>query len=359
MKLPVVLAVLCGVMAFGLPVFAKTVPPADAQLITVTAGDLGVSDVGLLPTNPFYFLKEWRRNMQRAFASGPLAKANVELGIVNEKAAEVAAVVASGTDDANGINQALRNYRDEQGMMQAALNDLPDQAGPDREAFLSSAAVAFMNHERLLDSIAGQFSDRKSAGDVVSGTQTMLELSIGEALAKDGADAFTAKLETALTAVKGGSLKNIYAAAVLARIHESAPSDAQQALAQAYNRFMQKGQADLQMLLNQADLQTLQDSLKQLPAQSAERAMVGEKIFEKQKESLTNPSLTLMPMMAKPAQAVPDCNGFKQQLSALWSSFAKGSVTNQEYAGRYADLKGRYDQCVAAAATSSTPSSGK
>jgi hypothetical protein len=47
------------------------------------------NDVGLLPSNPFYFLKEWRRDLRGFFTINPIKRAELELQIIREKSAEI------------------------------------------------------------------------------------------------------------------------------------------------------------------------------------------------------------------------------------------------------------------------------
>lgn len=46
-------------------------------------------NVGLLPTNPFYFLKEWRRDIKGFFTVRPVKRAELELQVIREKSAEI------------------------------------------------------------------------------------------------------------------------------------------------------------------------------------------------------------------------------------------------------------------------------
>ena len=88
---------------------------------SITASDLGVATVGTLPTSRWYFFKEWRRGISRVFTFGTTAKAELELKITNEKAAElmtVMEVIASDREMTTGldveyaiaIQKALVNY---------------------------------------------------------------------------------------------------------------------------------------------------------------------------------------------------------------------------------------------------------
>ena len=76
----------------------------------VTSADLGVNEVGTLPTSYFYFFKEWNRGASRMFTWNALASAELELNITNEKAAEMIEVEKADPKDAHGIQKAIKNY---------------------------------------------------------------------------------------------------------------------------------------------------------------------------------------------------------------------------------------------------------
>ncbi len=57
--------------------------------IAIMPSDLGITNVGTLPTSQWYFLKEWKRGITRAFTFGTIANAELELKITNIKAAEI------------------------------------------------------------------------------------------------------------------------------------------------------------------------------------------------------------------------------------------------------------------------------
>lgn len=72
---------------------------------------LGKEDVGLLPTSPFYFLKEWKRGIVKFFTFDPVKKAELELRYNDEKLVE-ALKVAEVTKDSPQREQALRKAFD-------------------------------------------------------------------------------------------------------------------------------------------------------------------------------------------------------------------------------------------------------
>ncbi|MEK7636352.1 MAG: plastocyanin/azurin family copper-binding protein [Patescibacteria group bacterium] len=77
---------------------------------TITISDLGVTDVGTLPTSKLYFFKEWGRGISRLFTFGATANAELELKIANEKAAEAFMVQETMPDDTEALVSALENY---------------------------------------------------------------------------------------------------------------------------------------------------------------------------------------------------------------------------------------------------------
>ena len=71
--------------------------------------DLGVEHVGLLTSNPFYFLKELRRDVKKLFTFKELRKLELDLDVVNEKAAEIKKLQEINPDDKE-LQRAITNY---------------------------------------------------------------------------------------------------------------------------------------------------------------------------------------------------------------------------------------------------------
>ena len=76
----------------------------------VTLKDLGVSDPGILPGNPFYFLKEWTRGVKQTFTFDSIKKSEVQLQIVNEQAAEIKKLKDLLPSSAKTLTKALDSY---------------------------------------------------------------------------------------------------------------------------------------------------------------------------------------------------------------------------------------------------------
>lgn len=69
------------------------------------------TSTGLLPTNPFYFLKEWKREIRLVLSVNTLRKAEVALGILNERLLEINKLKELGLDDTKTFANAVSDYR--------------------------------------------------------------------------------------------------------------------------------------------------------------------------------------------------------------------------------------------------------
>ena len=125
------LSVVLGVIVFGfgfsdsaLAVAGEPIAGVDVNLGSngglMASSDFGVDSVGTLPTSPFYFFKEWKRGITRLFTFDSIAKAQLELNITNQIAAEVLEVAkTSSTVNYTGLERALQNFTN----AQERLND--------------------------------------------------------------------------------------------------------------------------------------------------------------------------------------------------------------------------------------------
>lgn len=125
----IIVAALTGMLAFGfvLSAQAHTADVAEVSVTstsTVVISDLGVEDVGTLPTSHFYFFKEWKRGIERIFTFNKLAKAELELSITNEKAAEILGVEQAEPSNTSALKTAITNYADAQGRLKTRLAEV-------------------------------------------------------------------------------------------------------------------------------------------------------------------------------------------------------------------------------------------
>lgn len=69
-------------------------------------------NVGLLPTNPFYFLKEWGRSFRQAIVTSVVKKAAFGLRVQEEKLAELQRMVLIASDNEKALSYSVAVYRE-------------------------------------------------------------------------------------------------------------------------------------------------------------------------------------------------------------------------------------------------------
>ena len=113
-KIKVFLLSFSLLFVFGIVALAQEIPPVDVTEAVnldedIQPEDLGISEPRLLPDSPFYFLKNWGRNIQSFFTFNPVKKAELKLKFANEKLIEVKKLV----EEKKGpevIEKGLENY---------------------------------------------------------------------------------------------------------------------------------------------------------------------------------------------------------------------------------------------------------
>ncbi len=160
--------VFTGVFSSALPAQAEVKTVGQELLdvpmpeLVITTTDLGISNVGTLPTSRFYFFKEWGWGIQRVFTFNPIERAELELKNTNVKAAELL-VVAEGhkgrntNDGISLIQRAIKNYTKAQERLQVQLAKLPGNSEDPKVAeFLEKVNEQTANHLMVLRLIAGK-----------------------------------------------------------------------------------------------------------------------------------------------------------------------------------------------------------
>lgn len=74
--------------------------------------DLSIEEPGILPGNPFYFFKEWRRSFQSLFTKNPTKKIELTIEILNNKAAEIKKLEEIAPQNVEELKKAILSYRE-------------------------------------------------------------------------------------------------------------------------------------------------------------------------------------------------------------------------------------------------------
>lgn len=134
-----------------------------------TVGELGIEDVGRLPTSPLYFLKEINRGLRKFFAFNRVKKAEVEAEIANEKAAEIVALEEKEPLNTEAIKQALANYGEAKERLAERIKLLEAESdNPNVEKLLSEIEEQSTKHVEVFGRLEEKFKDEAEIKDALN-----------------------------------------------------------------------------------------------------------------------------------------------------------------------------------------------
>jgi uncharacterized protein len=204
-----------------------------SALAADTAQTLNVSSPTVLPSSPFYFLKEIGRNIQTALTIDPVKKAELKLKFANEKLAEAEKV--SETENASNTANALENYENELKQVQQYVEVLKKD-NPNSEKLLEKIAENTLNHQQVLDEIA----DNKNE---VQEKVTEVKQKAVETLTSGSFElASSDKVKEAIqNAADQNSAQASDKVEILKKIEAAAPEEAKKSVAEVQNKIIADG----------------------------------------------------------------------------------------------------------------------
>jgi len=255
---------------------------------SVSKVDLGVENPGILPTSPFYFVKEWRRGISLLFTFNPVAKAELELKIANEKAAEVLAVQEKEPEKAEALEKALANYQKSQEKLKARFEALKETSqNPNVDKLLDKFVVQAIKHTELFDELAQKnriIKNGSVGGDV--------NLRIGGitivAASKDVPEKFTKRIKSAIEQLPERELKSLRAVEVIDRLSENLKLEAAASLVKAREEFSQKLVDEIGKLSEGAGKEVkpqIVEGVQALPGDAVKHLMILDEVRQKTEEA--------------------------------------------------------------------------
>lgn len=247
----------------------------------VAIADLGVSDPGLLPTNPFYFLKEFGRNVQRVFTFNAVSKAELELKIANEKAAEVKRIQEIVPNDNNAIIKGLENYKDAQENLKSRLESLNiSSTTPGADKLMNSIAVDSVLHQKVLDEIGFRAGDSVEVRNIIDLTKGRIDDSI-MSVAKENPVNFATSLENAFIGSKGSEFKYIRSLEIIDRLESKAPEEARASLNRLRENFSNQLGENIKTTAQSSGPEVVQRVLSEMPGDAIRKAAIIDELKAK------------------------------------------------------------------------------
>lgn len=222
------LAVLGALLGVILPVASLAAEPVSSQpkpdfgvleLVkkeSLDLADIGVENPGLLQSNPFYFMKNFRRSTQRTLTFSYLKKAELELDILAQKLAELKRVKEINLD-LEGFNVALDNYGSNVENLKIYSRGLTN------DEFLDKLTARILIQLRVLNELKAKEDFRLN--EKLENLQNGLSEVTVSIFANIDPSNLYKRLEKALNGQKGGLFKELVLAEALDKLSEKSSND--------------------------------------------------------------------------------------------------------------------------------------
>jgi hypothetical protein len=210
--------------------------------------DLGISEPNVLPDNPFYFFKEWGRNIQSFFTFNPVKKVELKEKFANEKLIELKKMVEQ-KKAGKRIEKAIENYQNEVEEAKRLTERIRVKAEESEEVgkFLDKFIQHQALHQRLLQKLETQVPT-EALGKIREARERHIE-KFGEVMTRlENKENIQERLEKNLKEVKGSEFKNFKNLEILLELEEKIPEKAKEAIQKAQENTLKRLQGDLEKM---------------------------------------------------------------------------------------------------------------
>ncbi|MEK7593287.1 MAG: DUF5667 domain-containing protein, partial [Patescibacteria group bacterium] len=245
----------------------------------ITAEDLEVEDPGMLPTSPFYFLKNWTRGIRRVVTLDPTKKAELELEIINQQAAEIKKVEEIAPDRISSISKAIGNYQNNVERLKTRLEAIGETSqNPNIDKMMDKLVDRSIKHQELFDGLKQKFEGRE---DLIQGLESAGQ-AVGNVMAVvprqfDRPEAFQERLERVIEKRPDNLFKELRATEIIDRMDDNLTEEQKEAVQKTKDAFMEKFEERINALKESDKISVLSSEiLNRLPGDEFHRM----KIFE-------------------------------------------------------------------------------
>jgi hypothetical protein len=199
----------------------------------VEASDLEVSEPTLLPDSPFYFLKNWGREVRVFFTFNSIKKVNLRLRFSAEKLLELRKLTEK-TQNPEILDKGVRNYEKENERIRSRVEKIEEKANENPEVgkFLDKYTEHEILHQKVLGKLKEQVPE-DTFQKIEQARERHLER-FGEVMEKlEEKDRIQERLENSFKEIKGSPFKDFSNLEILRQIEEKAPEQVKEVIREA------------------------------------------------------------------------------------------------------------------------------
>ena len=250
----------------------------------VQAEDLGINEPNLLPDSPFYFLKEWGREIQNFFTFNPTAKIKLKEKFASEKLMELKKIIEQKRNR-EIIEKGIENYQKGIKTLKEASENIEESAEENEEVgkFLDKFIQNQALHQRILQKLENQIPPE--VFEKIKSTRERHLENFGEVMTRlENKEKIQERLEKNLEKVKGSKFKNFKNLEVLLELEENVPESAQEAIKKAQENSLKRLKGDLEKM-SPEDQEKFKDYIEKISGEKEKHMEIIENLKEELKEN--------------------------------------------------------------------------
>lgn len=188
-------------IALGSAAFAQGDRPLNATT-TISRASLGAQS-GLLPSNPFYFAKEWRRDFRKFLTFDAVKRSAADLQTASEKMAELKGLAETNLGTPERVDAVLYEYKNLMDQIAGRIGSVGGDENGNR--FLADGIRKIVLHEQLIRELVAERTP--ALRDTLASLQNTEEVILTRALRSP--ETARSALEDAMRAQTGIALREI------------------------------------------------------------------------------------------------------------------------------------------------------
>jgi len=258
-----------------------------------------ISQIRILPTSPFYFLKEWGRGIKLFFTFDPIKKVDLLSQISDEKLKELEAVIQKEPQKEKAIEKALANYEKSRERLAQRLNSLDfTSENPNIDKLIDKIFGQEVKHIEVFDEISQRIGDKdkiktghitllkrmesasekSKSGGGIKGHVTLLK----RMASQNTSERIIQTVKSAIEELPQEDLKSLRAIEIIDKLSEGLEPEIAGNLIQIREEYKEKLVKDLENKIEggEKDIikEELQKTIKNLPGDPTKHLMVLEEL---------------------------------------------------------------------------------
>ncbi len=249
--------------------------------------DLSIKTPRLLPVSPFYFVKDFSRDIQKFFTFDSVKKAELELRFADERLMEVRILAETRPEKQDALKNALELYQNQTNELKDRLENLASKSkNPNIDKLLEKVTDRAIKHEKLFDELISNTKLSDTAKDKIKATQGVY-LDVVSAVSKkfDTPTEFSDRLEKVVgSQVQTGSeFNSIRVLEVIDRLETKLPEEVRAKTASIREDLL----SQIKVAINETSVTpaTSGQILNALPGDKISRAKIMGEIKESEAQS--------------------------------------------------------------------------